>query len=179
MLKAGVIIKSESVWCSPTMCVPKRDKSMRLCIDYREVNKLTVRDSFEVPYFGVILNRVSNLSGNVVFTTLVLASAFYQLVLKEEDRVRTAFYTERGVYEFVVMPFGLTNAAAILQRVVEEALGDLLGKVCYLQLDEPIVCSKSLADHEKDFREVLSKFRIAGLKLEVNKAVRLEKRLNT
>jgi hypothetical protein len=115
MLEAGVIVKSESVWCSPTMCVPKKDGSMRLGIDYREVNKLTVRDSFEVPSFGVILNRMSNLSGNVVFTTLVLASVFYQFLLKEEDRVKTAFYTDRGVYEFVVMPIGLTNAAAVLQ----------------------------------------------------------------
>ena len=168
MLEAGVIVKSESVWCSPTMCVPKRDGSLRLCIDYRELNKLTVRDSFEVPSFGVILKRVSNLCGNVVFTTLVLASAFYQFLLKEEDRVRTAFYTDRGVFEFVVMPFGLSNAAAVLQRVVEEVLGDLLGKVCFAQLDEIIVCSKSFADHEKDLREVLSKFRIAGLKIEFN-----------
>ena len=67
MLESEVIIKSESIWCSPTMGVPKRDGSMRLCIDYREVNKLTVRDSFEVPSFGFILNRVSNLSGNVVY----------------------------------------------------------------------------------------------------------------
>ena len=62
MLEAGVIVKSKSDWCSHTMCVPKRDGSMRLCIDYREVNKLTVRDSFEVPFFDVILNRVSNLT---------------------------------------------------------------------------------------------------------------------
>ena len=69
MLEAGVIIKSEFVCSSPTMCVSKRDRSMRLFIDYREVNTLSVGDSFVVPSFGFILNRVSNLRGNVVFTT--------------------------------------------------------------------------------------------------------------
>ena len=81
--------------------------------------------------------------------------------------MKTAFLTDCVVYKFVVMPFGLTNAVAILQRVVEKALGDLLGKVCFFKLDEIFVCSKSLADHEKDLREVLSKFKIARLKLEL------------
>ena len=76
------------------------------------------------------------------------------------------------------MPFGLTNAAAILQSVVEETLEDLLEKVCFLQLDEIIVCSKSLADHEKDLREVLSKFRIAGLKLEFSKCIWVREDVN-
>ena len=71
--------------------------------------------------------------------------------------LRRLFYTDCGVYEFVVMPFGLTNAAAILQKVAEEALLDLLGTICFLQLDEIIVFSKSLEEHGKDLSEVLRK----------------------
>ena len=161
MLNAGLIVESESPWCSPTVLVKKKDGSMRICIDYRRVNEVTVKDSYPIPKIEEILNQ---LGGNCVFTTLDLASGYHQVLVKKEDRCKTAFCTDRGLFEYVVMPFGLTNAPATFQRLMERVLKGLIGKICLVYLDDLMIYSKSLHEHEEHLALVLTRIKEAGLK---------------
>ena len=166
MLNAGLIVESESPWCSPTVLVKKKDGSMRICVDYRRVNEVTVKDSYPIPKIEEILNQ---LGGNTVFTTLDLASGYHQVSVKKEDRGKTAFCTDRGLFEYVVMPFGLTNAPATFQRLMERVLKGLIGKICLVYLDDVMIYSKSLAEHEEHLNMVLERIKRSGLKIKFKK----------
>ena len=168
MLNAGLIVESESPWCSPTVLVKKKDGSMRICVDYRRVNEVTVKDSYPIPKIEEILNQ---LGGNTVFTTLDLASGYHQVSVKKEDRGKTAFCTDRGLFEYVVMPFGLTNAPATFQRLMERVLKGLIGKICLVYLDDVMIYSKSLAEHEEHLNMVLERIKRSGLKIKSKKFI--------
>ncbi|KAF9745486.1 Retrovirus-related Pol polyprotein from transposon, partial [Nosema granulosis] len=118
-LDLGIIRKSDSPWNSRIIPVTKKDGTLRLCIDYRPINNVTVKDKYPIPRIDEILDTLSTAK---VFTTLDATSGYYQLMVKEEDRGKTAFTWGSEHYEFNRMPFGLCNAPATFQRAMNAIL---------------------------------------------------------
>ncbi|CAG8785922.1 16529_t:CDS:1, partial [Gigaspora rosea] len=108
MLREGIICISESPWSSPVILVKREDK-IRFCIDYRKLNAVTVKDSYPLPR---IQDLLESLKGACYFSTLDLASGYWQVEMDEQDRAKTAFTTPFGLFKFNVMPYDLTNALA-------------------------------------------------------------------
>eukprot|EP00731_Ephydatia_muelleri_P017867 Em0010g965a len=126
MLKDGVIRESNSPWSSPIVMIKKKDGSWRFCVDFRKVNSMTQKDAYPLPRIDEALEA---LTGSQFFTTLDLASGYWQVEMEEADRKKTAFSTREGHFEFNVMPFGLTNAPATFQRLMECVLAERLKMV--------------------------------------------------
>jgi hypothetical protein len=125
MLSAGVVRPSVSEWSSPPVLVRKKDGSVRWCIDYRALNTVTRKDVYPLP---LVEECIDTLSGTHFFSTLNMASGYWQIEMAEEDRHKTAFITKYGLFEFTRMGFGLCNAPATFQRAVQLVLRGLLGK---------------------------------------------------
>ena len=119
MQEAGVIEPSNSPWSSPVVMVRKKDKSLRFCVDYRELNKVTWKDTFPLPWVDDLLDQLGQ---SKYFTTLDLASGYWQIRVAPNSRDKTAFVTPHGLFQFRVMPFGLTNAPAVFQRLMQSVL---------------------------------------------------------
>ena len=166
MLKEGVIRESNSPWSSPVVLVQKKDGSWRFCVDYRKLNSLTHRDAYPLPRIDETLDT---LGGSKFFTTLDLASGYWQLEIEEADKEKTAFSTRQGHFKFNVMPFGLTNAPATFQRLMECLLAGLSPEQCMIYLDDIIVFSSSVEQHLQRLDRILSRIRAAGLKLQAKK----------
>lgn len=166
MLQTGVVRPSTSPWSSPVVLVKKRDGAWRFCIDFRKVNAATHRDAYPLPRIDETLDSLANA---VLFTTLDLASGYWQVELDESSKEKTAFSTSAGHYEFNVMPFGLTNAPATFQRLMECVLAGLSPAQCLIYLDDIIVYGTSFEDHLEHLENVLTKLGEAGLKLKPTK----------
>ena len=165
LLELGVVVESTSPWASPIVPVPKPDGSLRLCIDYRRLNAVSVADPYYMCTLDEILERVGN-SGCI--SKLDLRKGFYQIEVKEEDIPKTAFVSPFGKFEFLRMPFGLRNAPSIFQRVMEIVL-----KECYLfsapYIDDVVVFSVDGKEHGAHLREVLQALRNHGLTVNIDK----------
>ena len=114
MEKHGVVKPSTSPWASPVVLVPKKDGSYRFCIDYRRLNSVTRKDVYPLPRIDDILDT---LGGMKFFSSLDLASGYWQIGMDSESRAKSAFVTHRGLYEFTRMPFGMCNAARHLPTI--------------------------------------------------------------
>ena len=166
LLDQDVIEESHSPWSSPIVMVKKKDGSYRFCIDYRKLNKVTVKDSHPLPRTDDTLDA---LSGSVYFSTIDLSSGYWQVAVHPEDSEKTAFTTGDGLYQFKVMPMGLTNAPPTFQRLMELVLRGLHWSTRLVYLDDVIVVGKSFSDHMTNLEQVLSRFRDANLKLKPSK----------
>ena len=166
MLDKEVIRPSRSAWSSPIVLVQKKDKSWRFCIDFRRVNSVTEKDAYPLPRIDDTLDC---LAGAQYFTTLDLASGYWQVEMKESDKEKTAFSTPQGHFEFNVMPFGLTNAPATFQRLMECVLAGLTPEQCLIYLDDVIIFSSSFQAHLEHLSSVLTRLDEAGLKLRLSK----------
>src|SRR5215204_3378126 len=166
MLQKEVIRKSKSSWSSPVTFVPKKNGEVRYCIDYRKLNQVTKKDNHPLPRIDDILDQMQ---GSQWFSTIDLASGYWQVEIEKEDKEKTAFITNEGLYEFNVMPFGLCNAPATFQRLMHEVLGDLVYNKAPVYLDDVNVHSKTFEQHLQDLKEVFEKIRKAGLKLRIDK----------
>ena len=166
MLDNKIIRPSSSPWCSPVVMVRKKDGSWRFCIDYRKLNAVTCRDAYPLPRIDSTLD---SLSGATYFTTLDLASGYWQVEVEEADKEKTAFSTLEGHFEFNVMPFGLTNAPATFQRLMECVLAGLVGEECLIYLDDIIVFSSTFKEHLLRLSRVFQALCDAGLQLKPSK----------
>jgi hypothetical protein len=136
LLEAGRIVPSASSYGSPVLFVPKPDGSLRMCIDYRELSKLTIKNKYPLPRIDDLMN---NLSGAKLFSSKDLTSGYHQIVLHPNECERTAFNTHSGKYEWRVLPFGLTNAPALFQTVMNRLFGPALNKFLCVYLDDLLV----------------------------------------
>lgn len=125
MLDNNIIHVSQSPWSSPIVVVKKKDNSIRLYIDYRKVNSVTIKDSYPLPRIDDCLD---SLRGNIWFSTIDLASGYHQLSVDPRDAPKTAFVTSKGLFEFYRMPFGMCNAGATFSRLMEHILSVYNGK---------------------------------------------------
>ena len=157
-------------WASPIVLVRKKDGTLRLYINYRNLNSVTKPDKFPIPRIDDILDQLGE---SKYFSTLDMASGYWQIKVSEESQEKTAFITQSGLYEFRVMPFGLTNAPEVFQRSMQRVIGGLNPKegtdFVKVYIDDLVVFSRSLEEHVVHLRQVLSRLRIANLKLKPSK----------
>ena len=166
--KAGFIVPSKSPWGSPVLFAKKKDGSLRMCVDYRELNKLTIQNKYPPPRIDAIFDR---LQGAKYFSKLDLTSGYHQVPMKAEDVEKTAFRTHYDSYEFRVMPFGLTNAPATFQAMMNDVLKDYLDKCIVVYLDDILIFSKTEEQHLRDIESVLKVLKDASLKAKKSKCV--------
>ena len=166
MLSRDVIEVSDSPWGSPIVLVKKKDGSYRYCIDYRRLNKISVKDAYPLPRPDDCFDA---LYGSVWFSTLDLCSGYWQVELDIEDRPKSAFITRSGLFQFKVLPFGLCNATATFERLMELVMAGLQWKICLIYLDDIIVYGKTFEQELERLKEVFLRLRKANLKLKVKK----------
>jgi len=162
LLSMGYIAPSTSPFGSPVLFVPKPDGSLRMCVDFRALNAITVRHQFEMPRADDLMD---SLDGATVFSSLDLAAGYWQLRLRPEECERTAFGTHIGHYEWKVLPMGLTNACATFQSLMNRlfAAAGLLHKCVLVYLDDVLVYSRTASEHVEHLRKVLQILREAKL----------------
>src|SRR5438045_1683318 len=161
-----LIRKSMSPWAAPVVIVKKKDGTKRFCVDYRGLNKVTKTDRFPLPRIDELLESFRTANW---FTTIDLASGYWQVEVAEEDKEKTAFITYRGLYEFNVMPFGLKNAPGTFQRLMNYVLQDYIGKFVAVYLDDIIIYSKTFEQHIDHNKIVFDALRKAILKIKLKK----------
>ncbi|GJS23537.1 putative reverse transcriptase domain-containing protein [Tanacetum coccineum] len=141
-----------SPWGAPVLFVKKKDGSLRMCIDYRELNKLTVKNRYPLPRIDDLFDQ---LQGSSVYSKIDLRSGYHQLRVREEDISKTAFRTRYGHYEFQVMPFGLTNAPAVFMDLMNRVCKPYLDKFVIVFIDDILIYSKSKQEHEEHLKIIL------------------------
>ncbi|GKD38656.1 putative reverse transcriptase domain-containing protein, partial [Tanacetum coccineum] len=150
--KKGFIRPSSLPWGAPVLFVKKKDGSFRMCIDYRELNKLTVKNRYPLPRIDDLFNQ---LQGSSVYSKIDLRSGYHQLRIREEDIPITAFQTRYGHFEFQVMSFGLTNAPAVFMDLMNRVCKSYLDKFVIVFIDDILIYSKSKEEHEEHLKIIL------------------------
>ena len=174
MLERGIIKPSSSPWSSPVVLVDKKDGSKRFCVDYRILNKNTVKDSYPLPRID---ESIDALNGAKYFCTLDLASGYWQVPLDDDAKPKSAFVVPGGLYQFEVMPFGLCNAPSTFERLMETALVGLHWKILLVYLDDVIVFGSSVDEVVGRLKIVLDRLRDADLKLKPKKCHLFQKQV--
>lgn len=166
MLGNGVVSESASPWAAPIVLVKKKDGSWRFCVDYRKLNALTHKDAYPLPR---IEESLTGLKAAQWYSTLDLASGYWQVEMHPLDREKTVFTTPCGLFEFNRMPFGLCNAPATFQRLMQRCLGNLVNDSLLIYLDDVVVFSPDFSSHLRHLEEVFRRLHHHGLKLQPKK----------
>ncbi|GJR15454.1 putative reverse transcriptase domain-containing protein [Tanacetum coccineum] len=148
----GFIRPSTSPWGAPVLFVKKKDGSFRMCIDYQELNKLTVKNRYPLPRINDLFDQ---LQGSSVYSKIDLRSGYHQLRVRDEDIPKTAFRTRYGHYEFQVMPFGLTNAPAVFMDLMNRVCKPYLDKFVIVFIDDILIYSRNKEEHANHLRIIL------------------------
>ncbi|GKB41963.1 putative reverse transcriptase domain-containing protein [Tanacetum coccineum] len=148
----GFIRPSSSPWGAPTLFVKKKDGSFQMCIDYRELNKIMVKNHYPLPRIDDLFDQ---LQGSIVYSKINLRSGYHQLRVREEDIPKTAFRTRYGHYEFQVMPFGLTNAPAVFMDFKNRVCKPYLDKFVIVFINDILIYSKNKQEHEDHLKLIL------------------------
>ncbi|GKA04191.1 putative reverse transcriptase domain-containing protein, partial [Tanacetum coccineum] len=148
----GFIRPSSSPWGAPVLFVKKKDGSFRMCIDYRELNKLTVKNRYPLPRIDDLFDQ---LQGSSVYSKIDLRSGYHELRVRDADIPKTVFRTRYGHYEFQVMPFGLTNAPAVFMDLMNRVCRPYLDKFVIVFIDDILIYSKTKEEHDAHLRLIL------------------------
>ena len=168
MLRDGVIEESTSPWCSPIVMVRKKDGNYRFCVDLRGVNSVTQGMSHPLPRVD---DALDTLAGAKYFSSLDMASGYWQVEIAPEDREKTAFTTGKGLHHFKVMAFGLKNAGPTFQKLMELILAGMDNKTCLVYIDDIIVFNNTEKSHLETLTEMFHRIRSAGMKLKPSKCL--------
>ena len=174
MEEKGIIEPSNSAWASPVVLCRKKDGSIRFCIDYRKLNSITEKDAYPLPR---IEDNLDALRGAQWFSTLDLASGYWQVQMDEESKAKTAFCTKYGLYQFNVMPFGLCNAPGTFERLMETVLRGMQWERAVLYLDDIIIFSSSVSEQMDRLEEVFGRLQKANLTLKPSKCHFFQKKV--
>ncbi|KAJ9514839.1 hypothetical protein QJQ45_028614 [Haematococcus lacustris] len=156
LLAKGLIEPSSSPFAAPVLFVQKKSGELRMCIDYRQLNKITIRDQYPLPRIDDLFDQ---LAGKSVFSSLDLQAGYHQISIPAEDVPKTAFRTPEGHYQFKVLCFGLTNAPATFQRVMNEAFAEVINDCALVYLDDILVMSENTEQHLVHLRRVFDLLR--------------------
>lgn len=162
----GYISPSVSPYGAPVLFVKKKDGSLRLCVDYRALNDITIKDRYPLPRIEDLFDQ---LGGSTLFSHIDLKKGYHQFLVKKSDRYKTAFVTRYGQYEWNVLPFGLCNAPATFMRGMHDIFRDYLDKFVVIFLDDILIYSKTKEEHQKHLRLVLQRLREHKLYANVDK----------
>jgi hypothetical protein len=165
-LSNGWIRPSTSEYGAGIVFARKPDGSLRMCVDYRALNAITVKDRYPLPHINELLDQ---LHGAAYFTSLDLWSGFHQVRIAPEDVHKTAFNTRYGSYEFTVMPFAMTNSPSAFMRLMNNTLKPFLDKFVVVYIDDVLIYSKTESEHLKHIELVLSTLKSANLRLKISK----------
>ncbi|GBG58981.1 hypothetical protein CBR_g24330 [Chara braunii] len=167
MIDKGWIKHSESEFGAPVLFVPKKGGKLRMCINYRGLNRIIRKNAYPLPRIDDLLDAAS---GCKVFSKIDLKSGYHQIEVDPVDQHKTAFKTHDGLYEFTVMPFGLTNARATFQSLMDKVLREQIGRFVVVYLDDILIFSKSMEEHLKHLEEVLAILKKTQLHLNLEKS---------
>jgi transposase InsO family protein len=156
LLSKNLIRPSSSAWSSPVLFAKKKDGTLRMCIDYRAINKVTVKNKYPLPRIDELLDQ---LTGAAYFSKIDLRSGYHQVRIRSSDIEKTAFSTRYGQYEFLVLPFGLTNAPPTFMQLMNETFHEYLDKFVVVYLDDILVYSKTREEHDEHLRLVLERLK--------------------
>lgn len=166
LLENKIVQESDSSYASPIVLVKKKNNEYRLCVDYRSLNRKTVKDSYPMP---VIDDQLDRLNGMRYFTSLDLKSGYYQIPMAEDSRHLTAFVTPDGHYEYTRMPFGLVNAPAVFQHMINKALGKDRYELAMPYMDDILSPSSTIEEGFQKLTRILDALRQARLTLNLQK----------
>jgi putative transposase len=160
LIDSNCVIPGEAEACSQVLLVRKPDDTWRFCIDYRELNKVTIPDSFPLPIIDEVLQR---LEGKTLYTVFDLLKGYYQLELHENSRKFSAFITSDGVYQWVRIPMGVMNAPSYFQQQIRTVVLSGLEAICIVYIDDVIIFGNSEEEHWRNVRTVLERFKRFGI----------------
>ena len=166
--RTGLIRPSKSPCGAPVLFVKKKDGSLRLCVDYWGLNRITHKDRYPIPLIMDLLDAPIKAR---VYSKIDLRSAYHLVRIVEGDKWKTIFRTHYSLYEWLVMPFGLSNAPSAFQRFMNELFSDLLDVCVVIYLDDILIYSDNISEHKKHIKEILRRLRANDLYASSSKCV--------
>ena len=166
LMEKQFIRPSTSPWGAPVLLVKKKDESSCLCVDYRQLNKMTIKNKYPLPRIHDLMDQ---LHGSSMFSKLDLQSGYHQILVKVDDVQKTAFRSRYGHYEYVVMPFSVTNAPAVFMDYMNRIFQPFLDKFVVVFIDDILIYSKTREQHAEHLRLVLGVLREKHLYAKLSK----------